>query len=167
MDVIQALSILCPEEKTKAGLKKAYHKKSFENHPDRGGNVEIMKLINVAYEFLNNMNYWWTATQAREAKKTTPLTQTMQSKIDILSTFAGLKIEIIGSWLWASGNTFQVKTEIKAMGFRFSAKKSAWYYHEDKTYRKRGKKEFSMDDIRDLHGATTVSTSTGLRGLAA
>jgi len=38
----------------KSLLKKAYYKKSFENHPDKGGNEEIFKEISEAYSILSN-----------------------------------------------------------------------------------------------------------------
>ena len=41
-----------------------------------------------------------------------------------------LKIEIIGSWLWISGNgTFQIKDKLKEYGFFFSRTKKAWFYN--------------------------------------
>jgi hypothetical protein len=157
MDLIQALSILSPTEKTEAGLKAAYKKAAIQHHPDKGGSLEIMKLVNAAYDYLKKCESWWTGEQARKAKKTTPLTETMQNMIDKIKTFSGLKIEIIGSWLWVSGETKPVKEELKKSGFSFSFNKKSWYYHED-TYRKRSKKNFSLNDLRNLHGAEEVKT---------
>ena len=82
MDLIQALSILDPQEKSQEGLKKAYRKACLKHHPDKGGNLEIMKLVNAAYDFLKKCETWWTGEQARKAKRTTPLTETMQNLID-------------------------------------------------------------------------------------
>ena len=31
-------------------LKKAYRKLAFKNHPDKGGDLEVMKVINLEYE---------------------------------------------------------------------------------------------------------------------
>lgn len=157
MDLIQALSILNPTEKSEAGLKAAYKKAAVKHHPDKGGSLEVMKLVNAAYDYLKKCESWWTGEQARKAKRTTPLTETMQNMIDKIKSFPGLKIEIIGSWLWVSGETKPVKEEVKKAGFSFSFNKKSWYYHED-TYRKRSKKKFSMNDIRNLHGAEEVKT---------
>ncbi len=157
MDTIQALSILQPEKKSETGLKTAYRAACLKNHPDKGGDVEIMKLINVAYDFLKNSESWWTGEQSRAAKKQTPLTETFKGMVDKIKTIPGLKIEIIGSWLWISGNTYDHKKLFKGLGMSFSGNKKAWYYHED-TYRKRSKKKFSMNDIRDLHGSQDIKT---------
>lgn len=158
MDTIQALSILNPTEKSESGLKAAYKKACLKHHPDKGGDLEIMKLVNVAYEFLKNCESWWTGEQARKAKRQTPLTDTLQAIIDQIKGLPDLKIEVIGSWLWISGNTFPHKKILKAAGLKFSGNKKSWYYHED-AYRKRSKKSFSMDDIRNLHGSEEIKTN--------
>jgi len=85
----------------------------------------------------------------------------MQNLINKIKGFQCLKIELVGSWLWISGNTRPVKDQLKEFGFKFSSNKAAWYYHEDKTYKKHSKKKFSMDEIRDLHGSTDIETEPG------
>jgi len=157
MNIIQALSILNPTEKTETGLKTAYRAACLKHHPDRNGDVEVMKLVNAAYDFLKNCESWWTGEQARKAQKQTPLTETIQAMIDKIKTIPGLKIEVIGSWLWVSGNTYDHKTILRDLNMKFSANKKAWYYHEDR-YRKRGKRKFSMADIRNLHGSEEIKT---------
>ena len=155
MNIIQALSILCPVEKTEAGLKTAYRTACLKHHPDKGGNLEIMKLVNAAYDFLKKCDSWWTGEQFRAAKKQSPLTETVQAIIDSIKNIPGLKFEIIGSWLWVSGNTFPHKKILKASGLKFSGNKKSWYYHEN-DYRKRSKKSFSMNEIRNLHGSDEI-----------
>ncbi len=157
MDIIQALAILCPAEKSEEGLKKAYREACLRHHPDKGGDVEIMKLVNAAYDFLKKCSSWWTNEQARTAKRTTPLTDTMQEKINVLRNLPGIHIEIIGSWLWVSGSTYNHVDVLKSMKMRFSGNKKAWYYHED-TYRKKSKKEIDFDRMRSLFGSETIDT---------
>jgi hypothetical protein len=158
MDLIQALAIINPQEKSESGLKKAYKKACLQHHPDKGGDVEIMKLVNAAYDFLKKCDSWWTNEQVRKAKRTTPLTETIQNIIDSVKNIPGVKIEIIGSWLWVSGQTFDHKKVLKGLNLKFSGNKKAWYYHEG-SYSKRGKKSFSMTDIRHMHGSETISES--------
>lgn len=157
MNVKQALSILRPQVNNEQGLKDAYRRACMTHHPDRGGDPEIMKLVNLAYETLKGIDYWWTPTQAREAARETPLTETLKAKWEAIKRYPGLKIEIVGSWLWVSGNTRSIKEVLKENGFRFSKNKIAWYYHEE-PYRKRHKKKYSMDDLRDLWGSENLKT---------
>ena len=156
MNIIQALSILNPTEKTEAGLKTAYRAACLKHHPDKGRTLEIMKLVNTAHDFLK-CESWWTGEQARTAQKQTPLTETILAMINKIKTIPGIKIEVIGSWLWVSGNTYDYKTILRDLKMKFSGNKKAWYYHED-VYRKRGKRKFSMNDIRALHGSEEIKT---------
>lgn len=43
-------------------------------------------------------------------------------------SLAGVHVDTVGSWLWVTGDTRAHKDELKAAGFRFSAKKEAWYW---------------------------------------
>lgn len=70
----------------------------------------------------------------------------------------GIIVELCGSWVWVSGNTYGVKESLKQLGFRFSSKKKMWYFHEDKadiSYCGR-RKEKTMADIRNKYGSTSV-----------
>lgn len=160
MNTLQALSILNPTEKTQDGLKKAWRAACIKHHPDKGGNIEIMKLVNAAYDVLKNSETWWTGEQERTAKKTAPLTETMTKIIDELAHIAGLKIEIIGAWLWISGITYPHKDILKKAGMKFSGNKKAWYYHED-TYKKNNSKMFSLDQLRNMHGTECIQNKAG------
>ena len=80
--------------------------------------------------------------------------------VDILSQiihFQNVVIEIIGNWLWVSGDTKPVKEQVKNLGFVFAPKKVAWYY-KNYTYRKQSKKSFELDELKDLYGSTKIKT---------
>ena len=65
----------------------------------------------------------------------------------------GIKAEICGTWVWVTGSTKPVKDSLKAMGFHWAPRKRAWYWHAGK-YRRRHRTEFSMNEIRFMHGST-------------
>ncbi len=153
----QALTILKPTDNTFAALKQAFRKASMKHHPDCGGDAEIMKLVNEAYEVLNNTD--WTIDEQTEANKDVPLTETLKEKLSQVGHFPGIQAEIIGCWLWISGDTYQYKKEIKSAGFKFSGNKKSWYYHET-DYRKWSKKPHSMDDIRTMWGSQDLKTKS-------
>lgn len=50
--------------------------------------------------------------------------------------FVGIQIEIIGAWIWISGNTYQHRKELSKSGFKFARQKKYWYWHSD-TFRKK------------------------------
>ena len=162
MNKIQALSILDPKDNTQAALKQAYRQASLKHHPDTGGNTEIMALVNLAYEVLKEIldnNMTWLSGDLWKAKKATPLTETMTILFEKIKFFVGIKVELIGTWLWVSGETRTYKEQLKEYGFKWSKNKTSWYYHEG-TYRRRSKKDFDMDAIRGMHGSEELKTES-------
>lgn len=145
----QALSILKPEANTIEAVKVAYRKAALTYHPDHGGNEELMKLVNLAFERL--MEEDWTPYEARAAARETPLTEVLQKLWESVHHFPNIRGEIIGTWLWVTGDTKPYKEQLKELKFRWSHNKTAWYFHEG-PYRKRSRKDFSMDDIRREYG---------------
>ena len=158
----EALCILKPESNTSEALKKAYRQKAFKFHPDYGGDPEIMKLVNNAYELL--LKCQWTSEEKETASNDVPLTETLKKKWDTIASWPGIQGEVIGSWLWVSGNTKPYKDHLKAQGFKWSPKKFSWYWYQGK-YRKRGKKVHSMDEIRTMFGKQDLNNRKA-RGLA-
>ena len=147
-------------------LRRLYYKLALKNHPDRGGDEETMKLINNEYEKyskrLINSN-----TEFSDSRKVyeTQVSEELQNKINELFDLdlENLKVEVIGGWIWITGNTFPHKSKIKDLGFKFSKNKTAWYWHAS-NYKKLSKKQFSMDGIRNLWGSEEVeqTASTNL-----
>lgn len=141
-------------------LKKQYKKLAFQHHPDLGGKTEDMQEINAEYEALfatlkdTHQNAEGQFYTAREAT-----TETAAEFVDIIEKLVhmdGVEIEVCGSWVWVTGNTKDHKDELKALSFRWSRNKSAWYFHRD-GYRKRSKKSLTLDQIRGLYGSEKVS----------
>jgi hypothetical protein len=64
-------------------------------------------------------------------------------------------VELCGSWLWISGNSKEVKDKLKELGCKWSSNKALWYY-TDAPFRKRGKKAWTLDQIRNTHGSKKI-----------
>jgi len=77
--------------------------------------------------------------------------------IDQLIRLEGIVIEIIGSWLWVSGNTFAHKEKLKELDFIFSKPKKMWYFRpgDKKVHNPR---PWSIDKIRLTYGSDEVQT---------
>ena len=69
----------------------------------------------------------------------------------------GIEIEIVGSFIWITGNTKNYKDEIKALEFRYSPKKYAWY-KAPSNYKKRSRKNYDMNTIRGMYGSQKVKS---------
>jgi hypothetical protein len=42
--------------------------------------------------------------------------------------YSAVTVEVVGSWIWLSGNTYNVKDSIKELGFKWSKNNKKWYY---------------------------------------
>lgn len=130
--------------------KKEYKKLAMANHPDRGGNEDTMKEINNEYELLIN-------TLAKGNKEDSAMAMDFKDVLDKIINL-DVTIEILNKWIWVSGNTYPVRTQLKEAGFMWASVKKKWYYRkEDAKCSSRGKK--SYEEIKQKYGATTVKTS--------
>ena len=126
-------------------------------HPDNGGNAEDFKNMMAEYtdawkmyknihktaegETYENTNEETAATD-EEGKQYSEL-------IMACMNFDNVVVEIIGSWIWLSGNTKMYSAEIKDLGFFWSKNKKAWYYNGSKKKSKR-RGRYSMEQLRNM-----------------
>ena len=137
-------------------LKKEYKRLALKMHPDMGGNAEEFKKMKNEYErlfeILKNKK---TATQNAE-KTETP--QEFQEIIDKLIFFDGITIEIIGSWIWLTGNTYQYREQIKELNFKYSKNKKSWYFNgNDNNIKRRG--HFTLEELRNRFETSEIETN--------
>ena len=126
-----------------------------QNHPDNGGSVETIKIINVEYEFcFKTLEKNDTVSNKYNRAEDEMIREIINAIINL-----NIEIEICGSWVWVSGNTYVCKAELKANGFHWASKKKMWYWHnpEEQT-RSNGKT--SMNDIREKYGSEIVRNAT-------
>lgn len=142
-------------------LKQTYKKLIFKYHPDSpNGNEEITKVINSEYDFLfpRLKNTFTNSKGEQYTKQNDESVNTYKDIINSIIHLHGIQIEIIGSWIWITGETKKYKETFKQLKFRWSKNKMAWYYHNE-PYRKKSKNKYNMDDIRNLFGSEEVKTS--------
>lgn len=147
--------------KTLEDLKKAYKKLVFELHPDHNKEegaakafIEMKAEYDLLFEKVKNKRinsqgeYYETETE-----------ETLEEFKDIIERvvfFEGCKIEIIGTWIWISGNTFKYKDQLKELKFRWSKNKNAWSFHNGE-YRKKSKTKFSLEELREKFGNQDIN----------
>ena len=148
--------------KTLEELKKEYKRLALENHPDRGGDVEVMKAINAEYDIMFNKvkDIHVNAKGETYTKENTETPSEFKDIIDKLIRMEGLEIEIIGCFIWLSGNTKAHKDNIKALGFKWHSTKKMWYKAPE-DYRKKSRKKYSIEEIRDMYGTSGTFTGKG------
>jgi curved DNA-binding protein CbpA len=146
-------NIDCIEE-----LKKQYRKLALKHHPDTPtGNTQIMQAINNEYDelFKRYKGVFKNKDGQTYNKESTEDINTFKDIINELIKIDNIKIELIGTWLWITGDTKPIKDTLKKLNFKWSSKKLAWYYKEGKYYKK-SKNKYKMDDIRNFYGSKTV-----------
>lgn len=146
-------------------VKKTYRRLCKEYHPDlHGGKFEDeMKQINAEYEIAFNCfkNVHETAEDSTKTyTSSTDSTETAEEFMEIINALIhceGVEIDLVGRWIWLTGNTYQYRDVIKGMGFRYASKKKAWYWHtaEDACKSRKG---LSLDQIKDKYGCERFET---------
>lgn len=147
--------------KTQEELKKEYRRLCKELHPDNGGDPEAFKRMQAEFSEAGKSEAWRTYKNAKgetyTKKEATETAEDFMQILEQLARFDGLKIEICGTWLWITGNTYPIKDELKKIGCKFSGNKKAWYFHKE-PYKKRSKRKMTLDDIRNMYGSEEVET---------
>ena len=69
----------------------------------------------------------------------------------------GIIIELIGNWIWISGNTYPYKSQLKQIGFYFAPKKIMWYYRPP-DYKSSNRNPKTIDYIRLKYGSDIIGT---------
>ena len=157
MNIKDALSILglaaaaSPEQ-----IKQQYRKASLKYHPDRNAaGLEMMKAVNVAYQFLVELAY--NGSEKPIPEEVNPeYGEELNAALSAVVGLDGLEIEVCGSWVWLTGKTKDHKSAIKEAGYWWAKKKVAWYFRPA-DYKSKGRGKFSLDDIRTKYGSDQVA----------
>ena len=72
----------------------------------------------------------------------------------------GIVIEVIGCFVWVSGDTKPHKEILKSLKFKWHSNKLCWYLAPE-DYRTRSRKDYSMDEIRTMYGTSGAVNSNG------
>ena len=125
--------------------KKIYKQLAKKLHPDVGGSDELFKMLNSIYtNIIENKIYF-----SNESKFDLEL----EKIISQILHYENIVIEVVGSWIWLSGDTKLIKDKLKELNFKWASKKKMWYYGEMKG---RNPKEKSLDEIKSKYGCETV-----------
>ena len=151
-----------PIPETLEELKATYRHLAMKYHPDRGGETVLMQELNNEYDeiFPKVKDLHVNREGETYTKETTEAPEMFRNIVETLIRMRmdGVLIEVIGSFLWLSGNTMPYKNGIKALGFKWSKNKRAWYMAPP-GYVKRSRKDYTITDIRQMFGSAVVSGS--------
>ncbi len=137
-------------------VKATYKKLAKQYHPDLGGDTATMQEINKEYAFASAKAIKGANLSEEETEHEILSSEAYRKAIEQIIHLEGITIELVGYWIWVTGNTYAVRAALKAAGFYFASKKAAWYFRtaEYKVSRSSGK---SLDEIRNKYGSELVN----------
>jgi curved DNA-binding protein CbpA len=154
------------ECRTQEEAKALYRELVKKHHPDAGGNTRTMQDINEEYSTFKTRGATAEAKNRQrsahaEGKKSAAdyhdineVSEKIREKILFALNLAGVEVELMGLWVWLTGETKQHREALKENGFKWSPNKTAWYYAGVPTF---NRKKTTLDEIRNAYGSQTYA----------
>lgn len=169
MNIQEALNVFgLSGELSEKEVKTAYKKLALKYHPDRnplGG--ELMKAVNAAFDMLmaniDDLNKY----QSEDESARYNYGEDLENVLNTLSGLAGIVYEVIGNWVWISGETFNHKAALNELKCKWAPKKKQWFYRPEEHKGRFNKKEHSIDEIRAKYGSDGQQKAKGWKRVAA
>lgn len=141
--------------KTLDEVKSLYRELAKEHHPDMGGDTATMQEINKEYAFACAFIAKGSGMSDEQVDEELKMSEEYRAVIEKIIHLPEITIELVGNWIWVTGNTKPVKETLKDAGFIWHKVKAAWFYR-NKAFKGRGNGA-SLDQIRAKYGTQTVS----------
>lgn len=149
-------------ESTVAEIKAKYRQLARENHPDLGGDTEVMQDINRQYEAALKACNGQVSRGSDGVEHTYKWDEeTEQKLIEMIDKLLSLKMEdvdidLIGIWIWITGKTKPHRKALGKDGLKCSwhSTRQAWYY---KPYEgKHWGSDASLEELAETYGKINV-----------
>ena len=143
-------------------IKKKFKTLVLKYHPDlQGGDLEIMKLINLQYQEAlkkgDGQKYKGDDEKEHIYKYSDELEEELANKmIELLALqMVDVEIHLIGLWLWIIGESKNYKDKLKALGCWWHSTRKCWYFkpQQIKSRSSRG----SFEDLAKKYGIENIN----------
>lgn len=139
-------------------LKSVYKRLALQYHPDCGGDLRIMQEINAEYDrmFLllkAKQNFAANDDVTGKTRRTTETPDEFRVIVSILLKLDNVEVELCGSWLWISGDTYAHRSALKNAGCRWSRSKQKWYWRHEEDDCTWSRGTTTMQEIRQRYGS--------------
>jgi curved DNA-binding protein CbpA len=131
-------------------LRNEYKKLAKQFHPDLSGfdSTIIMQEINNEYDLIGSQ----LAKGSKFEESENELNKLYKEKIETLIKINNLFVEVIGNWIWVTGDTKEHKDLLKELKFRFAPVKKAWYF-KTYSYKKKQGEYVDFEGMRQMFGS--------------
>lgn len=139
-------------------IKAHYRRLAMSNHPDKGGDLRVMQEINDEYVAALKRCDGRTSTGSDGKEHTYRYDEKVEgeviSKIDELlkARLADVHIDLIGTWIWVTGNTKPVKDALKGMGCKWHSVRECWFWNAQPW--RGGRSKSSLGALAAKYGCT-------------
>ena len=138
-------------------LKKEYFKLAKTYHPDAGGTKEQFQALQNEYEKLLKNLINGSSLSSDQKKNEFEVDKAIRDIIDSIISLEGINIELVGKWLWISGNTYPVRNELKKAGLLY-IKKDGFPYWVYKGSMSRGRGNLTIEEIKQKYGSRVIES---------
>lgn len=92
------------------------------------------------------------------------MSEEYRAVVEQLMAFTGIVVDVVGNWIWVTGNTYPIRKQLKETGLFYASKKVAWYYRSEE-FKTTGSRK-SLEEIKAKYGSETVRSNHSRNAIA-
>jgi hypothetical protein len=108
-------------------IKSTYRNLARQHHPDLGGDLETMQLLNAQYHAKLQ-----SITGSKSGEHTYNYNQKIEQdiidKINELLVLNDVNVDLIGTWIWVRGDTKPHRDRLRKLGCFWHSGRKVWYW---------------------------------------
>jgi hypothetical protein len=133
-------------------IKSTYRTLARQHHPDLGGSLETMKMLNSQYHAkLKSVNGSQSGEHTYNYNQ--KIEQDIIDKINELLLLSDVIVDLIGTWIWVRGETKPHREKLKELGCFWHAGRKVWYW-KPKGFGRSRSNPGSLDSLALKYGCT-------------
>jgi hypothetical protein len=142
-------------------IKSQYKKLARQYHPDLGGDTATMQALNNAYEAALKGCNGQKSKDSQGTEHTYKYNEVVEREIvDFIYAFNALNLplqaDLIGVWIWITGDTKPHKETLKSLKCRWHSKRGCWYFRPE-SYKGGWSSDGSLEELATKYGCQKVS----------